>query len=359
VCADTWTTIAAVVRGVPPALLGNRLQDVQDRFRLTHQSALDDFRGETTAFADANDDLLPLLATERRPPSRRGRIVLTVAALLLTILAFGLAAGAIARQDANRHLAKAYADALASEPGIVVTSQAWKGGQHGAGYFTGLRDPLAARPRDIFARAGLAPLPPSNVALAPFVSSDPRLTKARIERLLEPPPGITLLVDGPVLRVVGTAPRAWIDRAHLLVRTVSAIEQLDDRELRSNESLDAVREVAALLEAQGVPFRRGDARLDPSNQQELARLSAASLLALEVARQARLDACIEIRGYSDATGAEVQNRELRAARASTIADALASAGVPRAVLRPRAGVPSPTSRREVTFRLDLDCQGPR
>jgi outer membrane protein OmpA-like peptidoglycan-associated protein len=355
--ADPWITLVAVVRGVAPGDLDDRLREAEDRIRLAYQAKLDAFTGDVAPFAGTTDVLIPLLRAERKAPSKKGALVAGLGALVVLALAFAFVARVIVRSADERRLAKAYADALSTEPGLVVTQSEWKDGRAS---FAGLRDPLAATPDVVLRRNGLAPLSEAELALSPFVSSDPRLTRARLVRILAPPPGVALVVDGTVLRVTGVAPKRWIEDMRMLSRGVPTVEQVDESELRSDASLADVNDARAELQASVIPFRRGEASLRTNTRAAIDQATAATVTALHATAAARLDACIEIWAHADPTGTDAGNQILREARAAVVARAFVDAGIDQRNLRPRTDVqPAGESRPEVTLRLDTACEAAR
>lgn len=157
-----------------------------------------------------------------------------------------------------------------------------------------LADPRSAPIDTVIAAAGL---PAATLDVRPFASSDPRL--------------------GPPLAAL-------------------------DQEIHQLETLE-------------IAFPRGSASVtEPAP--DIAR--AAQLVGRVRAESARhgLALCLEAIGHADESGREVVNAALRAARASSVADALVAAGVPRAMIASRPATATSDHVRAVRFRAGLRPQ---
>jgi OOP family OmpA-OmpF porin len=301
---DPAFTLAAAIRGAPPLEVRERLRTALAAVRTLHAEDVDVQIVDTARFVDTQPVLTECLHQELRPMPRRAQRILAVVGIVAVIAAgYGVARAieashtrsALARQDTA--LRVAYKGALEATPGIAVTSIDRIGGLYRV---EGLRDPRAAEPASLVARAGL---PPAALAFTPFDSPDARL--------------------GSPYAAAGAA--------------IHTLEQIEFRYATSVAAVDAS---------------------DP----DIRRAAALILQAQRAAAHAGAGLCVEVIGEASPGGPSSLNEGLRAQRADHVIDALAAAGAPRASLEPRVDDrPNATEhQRRVTLRAVLrpDPQSP-
>jgi OOP family OmpA-OmpF porin len=305
---------------------------------------------------------------------------------------------------------------LEGTPGLVLTEVEPRPGRL---MVSGLRDPLASEPAAVIAPVGLDPASIS-MHWRPYESAEPELALARAHARLEPPQQVSLqLVDGDRLVAAGVAPDAWIARATLLAPTVPGIAGLDATRLETPDQVleRAARQridppagvrlqavdgalrligsapaawidtVATRLAGTAYLKRLDLSALDADERAELAamraRIEAVKIyfadgvepkpgqadrleaLAQEVARLPALATALDLRGElsvigrTDGIGLPEDNAVLAQGRAARIVAELTAAGVPAGLLRAqaepareRANTPREELRR-VDFQLEL------
>lgn len=347
VSRDASITLAAVLWGTPATEVEERIAETRLRIAANLQRQIARFDGDVTPFADTRPELESLLTMERRRPRRRAKTLLMLAGVGLSVM---LLAGVAWRMSVARARA-AYVAALAETPGIVVTRVHWSNGR---GRLVGLRDPLADKPEDVVARPDVPRLSAPAFAFAPFISLDPALVRRRAERVLDLPSTASVAFDDGTLRAFGVAPRAWIEEARSRAETLPGVDAYDERELRSQESLDELRSAALALEEASFVFDLGQHHL-LDQQRMLDRAARHAAAALVAARDAKLPACIEVIGGADATGTAEQNAEISARRALSVADGLVARGLDPARVRSLGAgtLSADPSARRVNLRLDV------
>ncbi len=87
---------------------------------------------------------------------------------------------------------QAYVERLRAEPGIVITQSEARDGKF---LLSGLRDPLAVDPLKLLGEAGIDPARVT-AHFEPYQGLDPQFVLKRLQASLNPPPGVTLAVDG-------------------------------------------------------------------------------------------------------------------------------------------------------------------
>jgi OOP family OmpA-OmpF porin len=332
--------VAAVVRGSPPPELVLTLQRALELIHLDLGEALEAFQGDTTPFEAARPHLESCL-TAQYAGRRRGvspAVWLVASALVVALAVWGFSAFRQHRRWVR------YLERLHAEPGVVVTTADRRGGRY---VIAGLRDPLAADPATLLQDAGLRP---GDVAMRwePFQALRSEFILARAQRILAPPPGVTLSLDAGVLTASGSAPHAWIVEARTLVRAIAGVTALREEGLVDLDlaGLEAQRQG---LEGARLHFVEGTTAFAPGQEGAVAAFLAESRRLHAAARALGRRAELRVVGHTDSTGSESTNRALGRQRADTIRALLVARGGAEASAVTAVGVgPTQPLRAEVT-----------
>lgn len=215
-CHGPHAVLAAVIHGLPPADLRERLEQALEQVHAEFSPQLLHFEGDRDRLGGVVELLEPCLLSEQRDEEKKRLSPLLI--LLALALAAGIGwSGYTAYQESQR--IRALVELLQSQPGLLVLDRSK---QDGKLVIEGLRDPLAADLSPLLTRAGYRV---DEVAFnwKPYQSSDPKLTLARATQLLQPPEGVTLSLQEGRLVARGEAEPAWIERASLLSSTLPNI----------------------------------------------------------------------------------------------------------------------------------------
>ncbi len=210
--------LAVATRGTPPQTLWSMLQDALAGIHRDRYTALESFDGDAGPFDMSRPVLEECLVsqaaeqeTRAKKSSWAGR---AVGALILLVLVFGLGVHLRDRWRWNW-----YVQQLEHIPGIVVT----RAEAHWRSYeVAGLRDPLAVDPDYLLEMSKL----PRNKVMSlwePYQALYPAFILARARQVLDPPPTVTLSLNGGTLFAVGHAPKAWRERARQIARVIPGI----------------------------------------------------------------------------------------------------------------------------------------
>jgi OOP family OmpA-OmpF porin len=267
-------------------------------------------------------------------------------------------------RDVDEHdegLWENYVARLRAQPGIVITEI---GKRDGKWLVRGLRDPLAVDPELVLRESSIDP---ARVIThwEPYQSLNPELVLKRVQDALDPPPTITLAVEGDRIVAVGSAPLTWIQRARASGRMLPAgAPQLDLSQVQdlSMGSLGKLREAIQSKEIRfdynnPLPAKAQDAILDQLAEElkELAALSSTL----------RVTTRVTLTGHSDVTGVGLYNLALSLARAEAVRTLLKKRGADpdllavrsAGTLEPREDANTEAARslnRRVSFTVGID-----
>ena len=228
-----------------------------------------------------------------------------------------------------------YVQRLQAEPGIAVTSFERRDGKW---YLTGLRDPLAADPKDIL---GALRIDPAHVVgnWEPYQALHPAIALKRIQATLNPPPTVTFALDGDTIRASGTAGRRWIEKARTLASALPpGSAQLDLTALGDLQQgeIDRLRDA---IQARPVFFGYGDALPVPGQEPIIESLAADLRELAVVSRKLGVAVRVTLIGHADATGRDAPNLGLSLARAEAVRSLLRKRGVDPELLAVRGAGP--------------------
>ena len=211
-----FATLVAVIRGDPPEELHDTLRSALSRIHAERHQALESFDGDSSGFADVEAQLSECVTLGQKAPPRVSLRWLVTLIWLLPLLLFAGALGARWWQD--QRLWEGYLERLQAEPGIVITEL---GKRNGKFLVAGLRDPLAADPRLVLRQAEMDP---NRVVMSfvPYQALDPQSVLRRLNATLDPPPGVTLAIEGGGIVAQGSAPRSWLERARAVAQALPA-----------------------------------------------------------------------------------------------------------------------------------------
>jgi OOP family OmpA-OmpF porin len=224
--ADERVALAAVVRGVPPEGLSRRLARTLERISSERRADLEDYRGDDTAFRATRPLLEDHLELELEEPPRRlpvGTVVAATAALAgLAWLVLWVSRLYFSNQEWQRAF-----ELLQAEDGIEVHDAERVGGRW---VVHGFRDPLAREDEEILGGLSID-LGKADFVWEEFTCVKDSFVLQRAKDELEPPGGVTLVVEQHVLRVSGRATADWHALLEAHWRSVEGVHSLDEEGL--------------------------------------------------------------------------------------------------------------------------------
>jgi outer membrane protein OmpA-like peptidoglycan-associated protein len=323
--------LAAVIRGNPPeslhGVLRETLTDIHEQFR----SPLEEFEGDTSNMGDFVTTLGRNLQQQEQPREKQLSPWLWIIPLVLLLIT-----GAwVVRRTILRIRVDEYVQRLREQPGIVVAGTEYRNGKW---QVSGLRDPLAADPASLLSQSGLDA---KQVAghWESYQALNPAIVLRRLAASLNPPPTVSLLLNGETVEVTGSVPAYWVERAKSLVAALpagspkvdfSALHDVQDPEfLRLRDAIQG--HVIAFDSNADRPASGQDATLD-AVADEFHQL-------MRVTRRLGFSAHMMVSGHADAVGNETANLSLSAARAEVVRSMLKARGIAPELLTVRSAGP--------------------
>jgi outer membrane protein OmpA-like peptidoglycan-associated protein len=256
-----------------------------------------------------------------------------------------------------------YVARLRAEPGIVITEAS---GRDGDFRIAGLRDPLAVDPQEALREAGIDP---ARVVShwAPYQALDPEFVLKRLQASLEPPPGVTLAVDGDRIVAQGLAPSRWLDRARVAARMLPAGAPRFDLSGVQNVSDGELGKLREAIQSHQIHFDNNVPLPAPGQDAILDQLAAELKQLAELSSTMHVNTRVTLTGHSDASGQGTFNLSMSLARAEAVRALLRKRGVDPDLLAIRGAGPleplkqedSETARsanRRVSFSVAIEEQ---
>jgi outer membrane protein OmpA-like peptidoglycan-associated protein len=343
------------VRGNLPYAVRTQFQNALESVHLQFGRELEAFTGDSAVFERARPILETCLVTEFRRPARAGSYRRWVIAASVVLLAVGVWAG-LAVRDQRRWTA--YLERLRAEPGIVVLASDRRFGKF---FVAGLRDPLARDPATLVASTGLGPESVES-RWEPYQSLYPDFVTARARDLLRPPASVTLAYDNGALTASGEAPERWIVDSERIAPAIAGVRRFAYTGTPPDLQLKNRLQEMTLL------FPKGQSRIAPGQVRTIRRIDAVLAALNDAVRAGNRRAAVELLGFTDTDGTDLENGPLSQARADAVLATLQTStldaldftarGVGSAASRP-AGVTASTTEaekernRRVSFRVIL------
>jgi outer membrane protein OmpA-like peptidoglycan-associated protein len=256
---------------------------------------------------------------------------------------------------------QAFVQRLRDEPGIVITQSEPRGEKF---YLSGLRDPLAVDPLKLLDEAGIDPA--RVVAhFDTYQALDPQFVLARLEASLNPPPGVTLSIDGGRIVAQGEASSPWIARARAAARLLPAGAPVFDPSPVRNVSEGALGKLREAIQARTVRFDSGVMLPAPGQEKMLDEIASELNELAAMSSSLHVVTRVTLTGHSDDKGQGTSNLSLSVARAEAVRALLKKRGVDPDLLAVRGAGPleplaadtsdvARSANRRVSFSISIE-----
>lgn len=371
-----FATLVSVIRGNPPEGLHEQLRGVLSRIHDERPHALESFDGDSSSFADVEAHLRECAALGQHAPRTAERgfpwLVALVGLVLLALAGLGgfrwwqnerAWEHEQQLQQAEQRIWDGYVAQLQTQPGIVITEV---GRRDGKFVVAGLRDPLAADPQLLLSQAGIDP---TGVVShwQPYQGLDPAFMLKRLQASLDPPPTVTLAVEGDHIVAQGSAASTWIERARTAGRMLPAGGPSLDLSRVRDVNEGAIGKLSEAIRSREIHFNFNES-LPAAGQDAILDQLAQELNELaSLASSLRVRAWVMLTGHSDDAGSGTFNLSLSLARAEAVRALLKKRGVDPDLLAVRgAGQLEPleaasseaarSANRRVSFKVGIEEQ---
>lgn len=288
--------LAGVIRGNPPVELRETFFSAAEFIQSEFRKELRSYEGNSDAFERARPKLEECLKSRSSLEDKKSGVLspanITLGVLgLLTLLVLGYFAWDYWKWSSML-------DDFRGEPGYVLTD-------YERGWFShtvsGLKDPLAADHRPIVSRNRYDE---DDVSFSwkEYQDSAESFVLRRAEKLLKPPKGVTLKVEGTKLVMSGTANSDWIVEAKRIAPVIAGIDEFD-------VDIDE----AALIQKTNVNFKCGTVEV-----LENSRIERVSEWLKSLAKEKAVT--LSVTGYASSSGETEINDELSLKRAELVSE---------------------------------------
>ena len=350
-----YAILAAVIRGVAPRSVRDRMAETLEDLHAEYSTQLDRFDGDTSPFADANRQLSRCLETRfKEEPKPQGYGYAWAAGIVLLAIIGGWLGWRWWQYRRWSELAAT----LGNQPGLTITSF---GREHGRFVIRGLRDPLAPDPVQFVNAANLNPSQ-AEFHWGAYYALDNALVQQRAIAVLSPPAGVALTVKDGILHLDGHPSSKWVSELSSRALLIPGIRAVDFGRFTPEQI--AFDEARNRVQSEIIKFPLASATLSSAEVAHVRSLvpSLKQLITASAALHAPVS--LEIVGHSDATGAEATNQNLSQRRADRIELLLVEAGIPASALhakgvataepvRPEDNEQNRQFNRSATFRVQV------
>jgi outer membrane protein OmpA-like peptidoglycan-associated protein len=244
-------------------------------------------------------------------------------------------AGIRNEDEADERQWRSYVEWLRTEPGIVIAQAEMRDGKF---LVSGLRDPLAIDPLKLLGAAGIDPARVT-ANFEPYQGLDPQFVRERLEASLNPPPGVTLVVDGDRIVAQGSASSPWIARARAAGRALPAGAPVFDVSAVRNISEGALGKLRDLIQARSIRFDSGVSLPADGQEKTLDEIAAELKELAAMSMDLHVVTRVTLTGHSDDKGQGTSNLSLSVARAEAVRALLKKRGVDPDLLSVRGAGP--------------------
>ncbi len=216
--------LACVIRGVAPYRFRNIMRSTLESLHARYGTLLRQFSGDSVPLQPCRPLLEKTFQSETKSERKKSRVSLKLMAILGVIL-LALIGWGYFHFEYQQRLTN-YIQALQKAPGIVVISTKH---QDGKLLVYGMRDPLADDPQQIAQHYHLSD-DDIDSQWTPYLDLTTPFIELRARQRLEPPPTVSVRVQGDVLHLTGHASHDWIEKA-TSADFVAGINHLEINEL--------------------------------------------------------------------------------------------------------------------------------
>jgi outer membrane protein OmpA-like peptidoglycan-associated protein len=349
-----YAILAAVIRGIAPRSLHDRMAETLENIHAEYAAELDRFDGDSAPFVNVTKEISRCLESKFKGEAQStGGYGYALGAAIVLLAVVG---GWLVWRSWDYQRWKDLAATLSDQPGLMVTSFAR---EHGRFVIRGLRDPLAPDPMKFVSDAHLDSAK-AEFQWRAYYALDDSLIQQRAILAFGPPAGVFLSANDGVLHVDGRPSAKWLNDLRSRALLIPGIRALDFG--HSTPEQVAFDEAKSKVQSTLVRFSLASSELSTAERSTLREVLPSVRELLNVPILASGTVKIQVVGHSDSTGSESANQNLSQRRAERIVAQLVQWGIPAASLRatgvataapvrPEDSEEDRQFNRSVTFRM--------
>ncbi|MEA1988454.1 MAG: hypothetical protein U9N57_04490, partial [Pseudomonadota bacterium] len=216
-------SIVAAILGKPPASIRLELQQQLEFLHRDYHDEFDNFKGDTTLFDSAIEDLSTLLVRKKRQKKKPILRWIIISLALLSLLAYASYNSWLSYQ--NHQAWSNLISNLNQQPGILVTSE-------GDNQIQGLADPIVGDVKNYAIKHKLIDsenhyLDSVQWQFKPYISLEPQMVEQRVKRNLILPQGLHYQYANGVLSLQGQTTSQWLQKNQAKLYSIQGVTEVD------------------------------------------------------------------------------------------------------------------------------------
>lgn len=324
--AGPHAIVVAAVRGLIPSDLQISLREQLEDLHRLYGSKLETYDGNTDQFPDTYEQLEKCLLSEKKDEVGKAEekkkipwpAIIAISILVLAPLLWWL----FNKVEQNKW--DNIVNQLQAESGIIVLDHYKKSGSY---VVNGLRDPLAKDPAQVVASTEEFD---RNIEwrMQSYFSNETDIVKRRLNKVLNPPDGVTVGFHNANLVIKGKAKSSWIASLSNKLPYVLGVNSVDTSQLQEIENIDLkIQQLVGIIESVEVEFASNSSEIDFNQHEKLNQMLVSISELQNYLNKAGRTFKIGVLGFADRSGTSMTNILMSDRRAREVNDMLVFNGV--------------------------------
>ena len=329
--AGPHAIIVAAVRGLIPSDLQVSLREQLEDLHRLYSSKLESYNGNAEQFPPTHEQLEKCLLSEKRDEgvaSDQGKkvpwLAIGVVSLLLLAPMLWWLFNKIEQNKWDNVV-----NQLQAESGIIILDHHKQAGTY---VVNGLLDPLAKDPAEVVAATEMHDQA-IQWQMQSYYSNEINIVKQRLNKVLNPPAGVTVDYHNASLVIKGKAEPEWIASLSSKLPYVMGVDSVDTSQLLEIENIDVkIQQLVGFIEGIEVDFAANSSEIS-SNYLATIEKMRVSIRELErYVNKINRSFKIGVLGFADRSGTSMTNILMSDRRARSVHNALVGRGVAEEIL---------------------------
>lgn len=324
--AGPHAIIVAAVRGMIPSGLQVFLREQLEDLHRLYGSKLETYDGNAEQFPSTHDQLEKCLLSEKKDGDGRADerkkipwpAIIAVALLVVAPFAWWL----FNKLEQNKW--ENVVNQLQAESGIIILDH---NKQDGTYVINGLRDPLSKEPADVAASVeGFDQ--PIEWQLQSYYSNEIDIVKQRLNKVLNPPAGVTVDYHNAHLVIKGKAEPEWITSLSNKLPYVMGVDSVDTSQLEEIENIDLkIQQLVSFIEGVEVNFAANSSEITSNHLEKIGNVIGSISELQRYVNKTNGTFKVGVLGFADRSGAAMTNIIMSDRRARSVYSVLVDNGI--------------------------------